>query len=179
MDRTSSLLDFSISYSFDCLTIFASHIFKIDVVDDFSHYFFVLWMVFNHYLEMMRVLELSAKQVSEVIPFWARLNLPSFAYLFIPRPNPDFFQLKASIVSWWLELDEEGHVIREIGFDSSRRPVLLSPFGRNIGFIARWGLKFEIPSGCVEIIKDNSENFYGWTLGAIWLFSSISYLSFA
>jgi HEAT repeat protein len=37
--------------------------------------------------------------------------------------------------SWWLELDETGAPLREIGFDEHGRPVVLGPVGRNEGMM--------------------------------------------
>jgi hypothetical protein len=50
-----------------------------------------------------------------------------------PQANPDFENSYARVLYWWLEIDENDQVQREIGFDSNQRPVVLAPFGDNFG----------------------------------------------
>lgn len=50
-----------------------------------------------------------------------------------PLANPDFHDEYRSVVEWWLEIDDEGQVTREIGFDEKGRPIVGAPIGDNLG----------------------------------------------
>jgi hypothetical protein len=51
----------------------------------------------------------------------------------IPPTNPDFLTEEDRIRASWLEVDEEGNILREIGWDEDTEPVFLAPIGRNVG----------------------------------------------
>ncbi len=53
---------------------------------------------------------------------------------FIPRANPDNEPLYGHVRKWYLELDESGVPVREIGLDSEGRPLFGAPDDRNFGF---------------------------------------------
>ena len=52
-----------------------------------------------------------------------------------PAANPDIEQYIESATTWWIECNNNGTAIREIGFDKDRNPIVLGPVGRNYGFI--------------------------------------------
>ena len=54
--------------------------------------------------------------------------------LLIPKANPDFEEKYVQVVEWWLEIDDDNHVIREIGLDAGSIPIVGAPLGVN------WGL---------------------------------------
>jgi hypothetical protein len=56
------------------------------------------------------------------------------ALLLIPRKNPDHERFYHHVRKWFLELDDSGVPVREIGLDSEGRPLFGAPDGRNPGF---------------------------------------------
>jgi hypothetical protein len=53
---------------------------------------------------------------------------------FIPRANLDHEPLYRQVKKWYLELDDAGVPVREIGLSSDGRPLFGSPDKRNMGF---------------------------------------------
>jgi hypothetical protein len=53
---------------------------------------------------------------------------------FIPRANPDHEKLYPLVKKWYLELDDSGIPVREIGLNLEGRPVFGAPDKRNFGF---------------------------------------------
>jgi hypothetical protein len=53
--------------------------------------------------------------------------------LLFPNGNPDFDAAYEYVVDWWLEVDENNVVRREIGFDSSGNVIAAAPLGENHG----------------------------------------------
>ena len=53
---------------------------------------------------------------------------------FIPRANKDNEKYYHLVNSWWLEIDDQGYPIREIGLDSEGIPLFSAPNDRNFGF---------------------------------------------
>lgn len=51
----------------------------------------------------------------------------------MPRANPDFDTVYEKVTTWWLEIDNNNVVQREIAFDSSGMPVAAAPLGENFG----------------------------------------------
>ncbi len=51
----------------------------------------------------------------------------------LPRVNPDFEAVYQQVTHWWLEIDDNGQVLREIGFTEHKYPVAIAPFGKNFG----------------------------------------------
>jgi hypothetical protein len=48
--------------------------------------------------------------------------------------NPDFYDQFPLIKRWYVELDESGAAVRELGFDVEGRAILAAPFRGNFGF---------------------------------------------
>jgi hypothetical protein len=53
---------------------------------------------------------------------------------FIPRANPDNEPLYRHVKKWYLELDDSGVPVRELGLDSEGQPLFGAPDDRNSGF---------------------------------------------
>jgi len=53
---------------------------------------------------------------------------------FIPRASPDHEPLYRHVKKWYLELDDSGVPVREIGLDSDARALFGAPDKRNMGF---------------------------------------------
>jgi len=53
---------------------------------------------------------------------------------FIPRANPDNEPLYRNVRKWYLELNDSGVPVREIGLDANGRPLFGAPDARNFGF---------------------------------------------
>lgn len=53
----------------------------------------------------------------------------------LPAANPDLEALIKKTRFWWLEFDEDGLPQREIGFDQTRKPIVLGPVAENHGFL--------------------------------------------
>jgi len=51
----------------------------------------------------------------------------------LAEANPDLDPAYEHVTSWWLEVNDDGRVAREIGFDSSGRAVAGAPLGNNRG----------------------------------------------
>jgi hypothetical protein len=51
----------------------------------------------------------------------------------LAEANPDLDPAYEHVVSWWLEISDDGQVTREIGFDPSGRAVAAAPLGNNPG----------------------------------------------
>lgn len=53
---------------------------------------------------------------------------------FVPSANPDFENLFPSVRAWYVEVDDSGAAVREIGVDAAENPILVAPYRRNYGF---------------------------------------------
>lgn len=51
----------------------------------------------------------------------------------LPKANPDFDVVYERVMDWWLEIDRNGQVTREIAFDQSGRAIAAAPLGENRG----------------------------------------------
>ena len=51
----------------------------------------------------------------------------------IAETNPDLDPAYEQVTSWWLEVNDDGRVTREIGFDPSGRAIAPAPLGENRG----------------------------------------------
>ncbi len=60
--------------------------------------------------------------------------LERFVRKIVPAANPDFESRYYAVRLWWIELDDVGVPQREIGLDSSGRPIVIGPFQENFGF---------------------------------------------
>lgn len=63
-----------------------------------------------------------------------QVRLIRLVLFFIPRANPDNEKLYRLVKKWYLELNESGIPVREIGLDSSGEPLFGAPDARNFGF---------------------------------------------
>jgi len=63
-----------------------------------------------------------------------RVRVLKAILFFVPRANPDNELLYPQVRSWALELDDLGWPQREIGLDSSGKPLFCAPNDRNTGF---------------------------------------------
>jgi hypothetical protein len=55
----------------------------------------------------------------------------------VPRANPDLEPLYEHVRHWWLEVDDEGVVRREVGFDGAGRAIAAAPSGQQSGNLYR------------------------------------------
>lgn len=60
-----------------------------------------------------------------------------------PDGNPDFGELHEKVHYWWLELDDTGYPIREVGFDLNDQAIVIGPFGENYGFMTDCNTTFK------------------------------------
>jgi len=56
----------------------------------------------------------------------------------LPAANPDFESAYSNVAYWYLEI-EDSKPMREVGFDSEGKPIVIGPHGRN------WGLWTDSP----------------------------------
>lgn len=63
-----------------------------------------------------------------------RVRIVRMILFFVPRANPDNELLYPKVRSWALELDDQGWPQREVGLDSSGKPLFCAPNRRNTGF---------------------------------------------
>lgn len=64
------------------------------------------------------------------LPMWVRL-----LQKVLPSANPDLEQLIGQAQVWWLEVDDDGEPLREIGFDPNGQAIVLGPVEGNFGFL--------------------------------------------
>ena len=62
------------------------------------------------------------------VRFWRAL------LFFIPRASPDHEPLYRRVKKWYLELDDSGVPVREIGLDADGQALFGAPDDRNFGF---------------------------------------------
>jgi hypothetical protein len=55
----------------------------------------------------------------------------------VPRANPDLEPLYEHVRHWWLEVDDEGVVRREVGFVGAGRAIAAAPSGQQSGNLYR------------------------------------------
>ncbi|HEY7642341.1 MAG TPA: hypothetical protein VH814_21585 [Steroidobacteraceae bacterium] len=53
---------------------------------------------------------------------------------FIPRANPDFEVRWPHVRRWYVEVDDSGVPVRELGLDANAMPISAGPWERNFGF---------------------------------------------
>ena len=80
----------------------------------------------------------------------------------LPLANPDFESAYENVVSWWLELDDENVVHRELAFNASGSAVAAAPLGRNFGIFtdldsAPDGLGAEVDASSFEKVWQDFE----------------------
>ena len=63
-----------------------------------------------------------------------QITLLRFVLFFIPKANPDNEKLYRFVKKWYLELDDSNIPVREVGLDSTGRPLFGAPDNRNFGF---------------------------------------------
>ena len=51
----------------------------------------------------------------------------------LPRANPDFERLYPNVVTWYLELNDNGKPTREIGIDALAEIIVIGPWRNNRG----------------------------------------------
>lgn len=57
----------------------------------------------------------------------------------LPRANPDFDSAYQKVTSWWLEIDDNNLVQRELALDATGTPVAAAPLGNNTGIFTDLG----------------------------------------
>lgn len=65
----------------------------------------------------------------------------------LPLANPDFEDKYEQVIEWWLEIDDDGVVRREIGFDSLGKPLVGAPIRENEGIFTDLGQE---PQGTIQ-----------------------------
>ena len=63
-----------------------------------------------------------------------RVKLFRTVFFFIPSANPDFESSYPKVRHWYVEIDESGNAVREIGLDAQGEPIVAGPWGENYGF---------------------------------------------
>lgn len=66
-------------------------------------------------------------------PDW-RTKLVHTLLWFIPRSNPDFEVQFSRVQCWYIESDDSGSPLRELGLDETGMPVTAGPWKQNLGF---------------------------------------------
>ena len=66
-------------------------------------------------------------------PDW-RVRIFYLLFFFVPRANPDFEPLFPRIRRWYVEVDEAGESVRELGLDEQGTAITAGPWKRNFGF---------------------------------------------
>lgn len=61
----------------------------------------------------------------------------------IPKANPDFEQDYDNVKKWWLEIEEKGLPVREIGFDKNGEEIVIGPIDGNFGMVTDSPMMFD------------------------------------
>jgi len=61
-------------------------------------------------------------------------KLVQFVYSFFPNVNPRYQHKYYLLNEWYMEFDESGFVIREMGIDENGKVLFASPYKKNPGF---------------------------------------------
>ena len=77
----------------------------------------------------------------------------------LPLANPDFEDKYDQVTEWWLEIDDDGLVRREIGLDSLGKPLVGAPIGDNEGIFTELGQE---PQGTIQDV-DRSQFDVAWS----------------
>ncbi|MBL8711904.1 MAG: hypothetical protein JNM12_03310 [Alphaproteobacteria bacterium] len=69
---------------------------------------------------------------------WPELSLIQKLFVnvflfWIPKGNPDFEETYTKVHYFWLEIDDQGDVTREVGFNSDDEPITAAPLESNYG----------------------------------------------
>lgn len=78
---------------------------------------------------------------------------------FIPRGSPDHEKLYPLVRKWYLEIDETGDPVREIGLDAEGRPLFGAPDDRNLGFWTDSPKEFQ-PSELYSMLAEEFEKLW-------------------
>ncbi len=80
----------------------------------------------------MRYLEITTGPWPNIkeMPWWIRL----LSWVF-PAANPDLDPFYELVHSWWLEIEDNGLPLREIGFSETGEAIVLAPVERNFGLM--------------------------------------------
>ena len=80
----------------------------------------------------MRYLEIKSGPwpTSEDLPLWIRL-----LRRVIPSGNPDLEPYYENVFRWWVEINEKGEPLREIGFSAEGEAIVLAPVADNVGMM--------------------------------------------
>lgn len=80
----------------------------------------------------MRYLEIDTGPVITrgKIPWWEQL-----LRWVVPAANPDLEPYFDKVHVWWLEIEDNGEPLREIGFDENGDAIVLAPIEGNFGFL--------------------------------------------
>jgi hypothetical protein len=68
------------------------------------------------------------------LPTW-QSRLESVLRRVLPSSSPDLEHFYSQAAHWWLEIDDAGLPVREIGFHDDGTPIVIGPVGDNIGFL--------------------------------------------
>ena len=63
-----------------------------------------------------------------------RVQLFYLLFFFIPRANPEFEPLFRKVRCWYVEIDDAGNAVRELGLNEDGTPITAGPWLRNYGF---------------------------------------------
>src|SRR5262245_18492357 len=80
---------------------------------------------------------------------WRRLVERGLRAL-LAQTNPDLDPAYEDVTFWWLEVDDDGRVAREIGFDRSGRATAGAPLGENPGIFTELD---QAPDGLGETVS--------------------------
>ncbi|MEM8775356.1 MAG: hypothetical protein AAGF53_09995 [Pseudomonadota bacterium] len=85
------------------------------------------------------------------LPWWIKL----LAWL-LPAGSPDLEPYYEHVVSWWIEVDETGEPLREIGFSETGEAIVLAPVSGNFGMMLDASDDW---SDCAEDSREAAEDF--------------------
>ena len=86
----------------------------------------------------------SPRQGAPARDSWIKKIVLPLLEAILPKANPDFHYLYASVTNWWIEVDETGDPQREIGFDAEGNALLIGPAGDNMGYWMDTAVKYKI-----------------------------------
>lgn len=73
----------------------------------------------------------------------------------VPAANPDLEPYIDRTQTWWLEIDDDGQPLREIGFDARGKAIVLGPVEGNFGYLIDASDDWSDPKEDSEVAAQN------------------------
>jgi hypothetical protein len=99
-------------------------------------------------------------------PSWGEKLVHAALKALLPAANPDLEKLYERVRVWWLEIEDTGEPIREIGFDIEGQPIVLGPVGTNVGLLVDASDDWSHSEADSSEARANFDKVWEWTFPA-------------